>query len=113
MNPTTYCSICLGVISISFGQSLYLPHYTLSSSEAKEDIFQRYIWFAIMSTVENTKYMEHKFKVIAKISHRNFPKAYLEETMKISLVACILLWSQIRMEILFMLLGIRVTQGMS
>ena len=32
-----------------------------------------------MTTVDNMKSMDYKYKGILKILHRNFPKAYLEE----------------------------------
>ena len=35
-----------------------------------------------MATVDNINSMGHKFKVIVKMSYRNFPKHYLEETTK-------------------------------
>ena len=40
LNPTTACSPHIPKISVSSGQSLSLSHFTLTSSNTKEDILK-------------------------------------------------------------------------
>ena len=110
-HPMTCCFLCLDELSISYVTSLCISHYILTYSDDKVDIFQGRSWFFIIPKVYNIEFMGHKLKGFIKTSHINLLKDFLEDTINIFLLSRSLLWSQLRMEILFILLGISITQG--
>ena len=60
---------------------MFLSHYISKHYESKLYIFPVVAWFSIMPKLKNIKSLGHKFKGVVKISHQNFPKTYMDNTV--------------------------------